>query len=238
MERRAQRGGPVSELASEPEGTVRPRTRSTSASEEPVSENGPVTADPSTAPPPRRVMPSRLVTLSGVAALVLALDIVTKALVVADLEGRPAVRILGGLVYLDVIRNSGAAFSMATGMTWILSVVALAVVVAIVWVAPRLRSVGWSIGLGLVLAGALGNLVDRIFRAPGPLRGHVVDFISVFKPWGGAYAIFNLADSAICVGGVLIVLMALLGRDYDGGESRGRRVRARAEAAARDEAQA
>jgi signal peptidase II len=182
-------------------------------------------------------MPSRLATLFGVAAVVLAIDIVSKALVVVDLEGHSPVRLLGGLVYLDVVRNSGAAFSMATGMTWVLSLVAVVVVVAIVWFAPRLRSVGWSIGLGLVLAGALGNLVDRIFRAPGPLRGHVVDFISVFKPWGGAYAIFNLADSAICVGGVLIVLLALFGRDFDGGESRRRREREKI-AAERDEAQA
>jgi signal peptidase II len=173
------------------------------------------TEEPGVSTPPRRVA-----VLIGVALLVLALDVLTKYLGVAHLEGGPTVTVIGGLLYFDVIRNSGAAFSMATGQTWLLSIVALGVVVAIVWVAPRLRSVGWAIGLGLVLAGALGNLGDRIFRAPGPLRGHVVDFISVFKPDGGAFAIFNLADSAISVGGVLIVLLALLGKDYDGGMSR------------------
>jgi signal peptidase II len=166
------------------------------------------------------VPPRRVAVLIVVAVLALALDVVTKHLVVANLEGKPTVTVINGLLYFDVIRNSGAAFSMATGMTWILSLVALAVVVAIVWVAPRLRSIGWAIGLGLVLAGALGNLADRIFRAPGPLRGHVVDFISLFKPLGQGFAVFNLADSAITVGGVLIVLMALLGKDYDGGTTR------------------
>ena len=100
---------------------------------------------------------------------------------------------------------------MATGYTWILSLVALAVVGAIIWLGRRLDSVGWAIGLGLVLGGALGNLTDRIFREPGPLRGHVVDFISV-----GWWPVFNLADSAVVCGAVLLVLLTLLGYDYDG----------------------
>jgi signal peptidase II len=166
------------------------------------------------------VPPRRVAVLIVVAVLALALDVLTKYLVVAHLEGGPTVTVLRGVLYLDVFRNSGAAFSTATGLTWVLSLVAVAVVVAIIWMAPRLRSVGWAIGVGLVLAGALGNLMDRIFRAPGPLRGHVVDFISVFKPDGGAFAIFNLADSSITVGAVLIVLLALLGKDYDGGIAR------------------
>ncbi|HEY3609703.1 MAG TPA: signal peptidase II [Pseudonocardiaceae bacterium] len=165
---------------------------------------------------PRR----RLAVLIGVALLALALDVTTKALVVAHLEGRAPVTVLRGVLYLDVSRNPGAAFSMATGLTWVFSLVAVAVVVTIVWIARRLRSVGWSIAIGLVLAGALGNLLDRIFRAPGPLRGHVVDFISVFRPWGESFAIFNLADSCLTVGAVLIVLLALLGKDYDGGIAR------------------
>jgi signal peptidase II len=158
--------------------------------------------------------------LAAIAVLVLVLDFVTKTLAVANLEGREPVRILGGLIYLQLLRNPGAAFSMATGMTWVLSLIAIGVVVAIVWIMPKLRSVGWAIGLGLVLAGALGNLSDRIFRAPGPLRGHVVDYVSLFAPNGARFAVFNLADSAITVGGALIVLMALLGRDYDGGSTR------------------
>lgn len=154
-----------------------------------------------------------------VAVLALAADFVTKTVIVANAEGKPPVELLGGALYINVIRNSGAAFSLATGMTWVLSLVALAVVGVLIWIAPRLRSVGWAIGLGLVLAGALGNLIDRIFRAPGPLRGHVVDFLQFGGPlhW---FPIFNVADSCICVGGALIVLMALLGKDYDGRSTR------------------
>jgi signal peptidase II len=178
----------------------------------------PVAAEP--APLPRR----RAGIVAVVAVLALALDIVTKQIVVADLEGKAPVKLLGGLFYLDVIRNPGAAFSMATGMTWVLSLIALAVVIAIIVLARRLRSVGWAVGLGLVLAGALGNLLDRFFRSPGPFEGHVVDFISPFKPWGEAFAVFNAADSCITIGGILIVLMAVLGRDYDGGAGRLRKL--------------
>ncbi|TVT16611.1 signal peptidase II [Amycolatopsis rhizosphaerae] len=154
--------------------------------------------------------------LAAVALAAVALDILTKVLVVSNLEGREPVRILGGLVYLQLVRNPGAAFSMATGMTWVLALVAIAVVGTLIWFAGRLRSAGWAVGLGLVLAGALGNLIDRLFRAPGPLRGHVVDFISVFAPNAEAFPVFNVADSCICVGGALIVLLSVLGRDYDG----------------------
>ena len=73
-----------------------------------------------------------------------------------------------------------------------------------------------AVALGLVLGGAIGNLTDRIFRAPGPLQGHVVDMVSPFAPDGRAFAVFNLADSAITCGGVLLVLLALLGREMDG----------------------
>jgi signal peptidase II len=179
-----------------------------------------VSTEQSTEQPAVTAPPRRLAILIGVALLALALDVTTKALVVADLEGKAPVTVLRGVLYFNVSRNSGAAFSMATGMTWVLSVIAIVIVIGLIWVAPRLRSIGWSIGLGLVLAGALGNLLDRIFRAPGPFRGHVVDFISVFRPWDGAFAIFNVADSSITVGAVLIVLMALLGKDYDGGIAR------------------
>jgi signal peptidase II len=168
-------------------------------------------AEPETSLPKRRIGLTLVI-----AALAFALDLVTKIIMVSTLENREPVSVLGGLVYLQLIRNGGAAFSLATGMTWVLAIVAAAVVVAIIWLARRLRSVGWAIGLGLVLAGALGNLTDRIFRAPGPLQGHVIDFISVFKPNGEAWPIFNIADSCICVGGVLIVLLSLFSRDYDG----------------------
>ena len=168
-------------------------------------------------PPPEEGRPPRRAWLFAIVApLILVADLVTKIAAVAALDGEPPVRVLGGLAYLQIVRNPGAAFGMATGMTWLLTLVAVGVVIAIIWIMPKLRSVGWAIGLAMVLAGALGNLVDRFFRQPGPLRGHVVDFVSVFEPNGDFFPVFNVADSSIVCGGALIVLMALLGRDYDG----------------------
>ncbi|MBM7367131.1 signal peptidase II [Gordonia hydrophobica] len=150
--------------------------------------------------------------LIAVAAVAYLLDVLSKALVVANLEyGRP-VSVIGDFLTFALTRNSGAAFSMATGYTWILTFVALVVVLGIVRYANRLGSLGWVIGLGLVLGGALGNLTDRMFRSPGPFRGHVVDFIQVGDWW----PTFNLADSAVVCGAVLLVLLTLLGYDYDG----------------------
>ncbi|WP_442785186.1 signal peptidase II [Amycolatopsis sp. H20-H5] len=197
--------------------STEPESPSETAAPEPEVDAPQPSETAEQAPPSEPALPQRRVGLVFLfAALLWAVDLLTKSLVVANLEGREPVKILGGLIYLQLIRNPGAAFSMATGLTWVLALVAIAVVVAIVWLSRRLRSVGWAIGLGLVLAGALGNLTDRVFRAPGPLQGHVVDFISAFAPNGEGWAIFNIADSAICVGGVLIVLLSLLGKDYDG----------------------
>ena len=182
-------------------------------------DNGPVSTEQGSQPetvPPEEQPKRRVVLLFVVAVIAFALDLTTKAIVASTLEGREPVRLLGGAVYLQLVRNPGAAFSMATGMTWVLALVAIAVVVTLIWFAGRLRSVGWAIGLGLILAGAFGNLVDRIFRAPGVLRGHVVDFISVFAPNGDAFPVFNVADSCITCGGILVVLLSLLGYEYDG----------------------
>ncbi len=152
--------------------------------------------------------------LLGVAVCVIALDVATKALAVAHLDPMKPVEIFGDVVTLRLVRNSGAAFSMASGYTWVLTVVALVVVVGIVRYSSRLRSAWWILGLGLVLGGAMGNLADRIFRSPGPLRGHVVDFVSV-----GWWPVFNVADSAVVCGAVLLVVLSLLGFEYDGSRS-------------------
>lgn len=162
------------------------------------------------------VLPWRGLWLIAAAVVVYALDVVTKVLAVANLEGREPLELLGGAVYLQLVRNPGAAFSMATGMTWLFTLVAAAVTVAIVWILPKLRSTGWAIGLGLILAGAMGNLTDRIFRAPAVFQGHVVDMVSVFAPNGDFFPVFNVADAGITCGGVLVVVMTLFGRDYDG----------------------
>lgn len=167
-----------------------------------------------------RLTRPRVRLLALLAALVLAADVVTKVVVVAQLEGREPVAVLGGLVYLQVLRNPGAAFSLATGYTWVITIIVIAVVVVIVRVARRLRSVGWAVSLGLVLGGALGNLIDRMLRSPGPFQGHVVDFVSVFAPDGRAFPVFNVADSAVVCGGILLVLLALLGYEPDGTRTR------------------
>ncbi len=187
-----------------------------------MRENEPVSPDDSTAVPvePARRRP-KVALFAGVAVVALALDILSKALVVANLEGHAPVRILAGAIYLDETRNSGAAFSVGTGATVVLTIVALAVVAVILRTASRMRSVGWAVALGLILGGAVGNIVDRLFRAPGVGRGHVVDWISLFGPDGAHWPIFNLADSAIVCGAVLAAIIALLGIELDG--SKGRR---------------
>jgi signal peptidase II len=147
-----------------------------------------------------------------VAAFALVADIVTKALVVAHLrEGQP-VHVLDNVLMFNLLRNPGAAFSVGTGDTIVFTAIAVAVVAYIARTARNLRSTAWAITLGLLLGGALGNLGDRIFRAPGFLRGHVVDWIEVTRFW----PVFNLADSAIVCGGILTVLLALLGYRMDG----------------------
>jgi len=166
--------------------------------------------------------PRRAGLLAVLAGVVLVLDLLTKAAGVALLERREPVRLLGGAVYLVLVRNPGAAFSLATDYTWLLTAVAVAVAVAIVRVARRLRSTGWALALGLVLGGALGNLVDRIFRAPGPFVGHVVDTVSLFAPDGSVWPVFNLADAAIVSGGVWLVVLVLLGHELDGTRTGGR----------------
>ena len=156
---------------------------------------------------PRR----RVGILLAVAIGVLVLDIVTKIVVVATLSGRPPIRLLGGFLKLTLDRNPGAAFSFATGMTVIFTLIAITVIIVILRSSRRIRSVAWAITLGLLLGGASGNLVDRIFRSPGIFRGWVVDWIQV-PHW----PVFNLADSAIVCGGILAVLLSARGIRLDG----------------------
>lgn len=175
--------------------------------------DSPATARPSWYRNPR-------ILLAVVAVAVLLIDLAAKTAVVRNMTLGERIEVFGPFS-LYFVKNPGAAFSMATGYTWVLTLIAVAVVVWIIRMGGKLTSVPWAIGLGLVLGGALGNLGDRIFRAPGVFRGHVIDFLSV----GDWFPVFNTADSAITVAAVLLVGLTLFGRDpYEGfGEKRPRR---------------
>jgi signal peptidase II len=162
----------------------------------------------------RRLVP---VLLLGVAIVVFAVDQLSKNWVVDHLtEGRTE-PVLGEFLQWHFVRNPGAAFSMATGATWIFTLLATVVVVVILWQLRRLRSISWGVFLGLLLGGVLGNLTDRLTREPGFPEGHVIDFI--LTPWmwlGFNPAIYNVADIAIVSGMLLFVAISLLGLPIDG----------------------
>lgn len=133
------------------------------------------------------------------------LDQLTKVLVVANLSDK-ALAIIGDTVELRLVRNSGAAFSLFTNATAVLAVLAIVLAGVLTRAVIRAADVWSVVALSLVVGGALGNLIDRMFRAPGPLRGHVVDFVSV-----GSFPIFNVADSAITIGAILLVVNSFSG---------------------------
>jgi len=149
----------------------------------------------------------RLWPLFGAVALVgLAADAVTKVAVVTYLDPGVGVPVIGNLLTFRVIRNPGAAFSQGEGYAWVFAVAAVVVLAyVLVRLVPRLGHVGWAVALGLLVAGVSGNLGDRIFRAPGPFRGHVVDFLQL-PHW----PIFNVADMCITTAAVMVVVLSLL----------------------------
>ena len=147
----------------------------------------------------------------AVAVVAWGVDQVTKHLAVDRLTNHPPVHLVGGLLQANLTRNPGAAFSTGAAFTQVFSVVAIAAVVAILWFGRRVRTTLWAVGLGLLLAGVAGNLTDRLFRTPGPLRGHVVDFLQL-PHW----PIFNVADICINLAAVVIVVQALRGVRLDG----------------------
>lgn len=159
----------------------------------------------------------RIGVLLAVAALVYALDLVTKLIVVAELEpDNRSIEVVGDLLRFQVVRNAGAAFGIGESMTVIFTLIAVLVIGVIARLARKLYSLPWAVALGLLLGGPLGNLTDRLFRSPGFFEGHVVDFIAPEH-----FAVFNLADSAIVCGGILIVVLSFRGLDPDGTVHRG-----------------
>ncbi|TFC92558.1 signal peptidase II [Cryobacterium sinapicolor] len=157
--------------------------------------------------------PGALILLAVVALGIFALDQISKYLVVSRLTEGDIVRVLGDVLQMHFVRNPGAAFSMAAGMTWIFSIIAVAVVVLIVWFAGRIRSLAWSVVFGLLLGGVLGNLTDRLLREPSFGLGHVIDFIST--PWL-IPAIYNVADMAIVSSMIIFMYLTIRGIGLDG----------------------
>ncbi|MEP6814683.1 MAG: signal peptidase II [Marmoricola sp.] len=173
-------------------------------------------ADQQTRPAPASSRPFVLGFLA-IAVLAWGVDQVTKHLAVDRLTNHPPVHVVGALLQLNLTRNPGAAFSTGTGFTQVFSVVAIAATLVILWFGRRVRTTLWALGLGLLLAGVTGNLTDRLFRTPGPLRGHVVDFL-MLPHW----PIFNVADICINIAAAVIVVQALRGVRINGsrGDSR------------------
>lgn len=156
------------------------------------------------------------VALAITALLVVTVDQLTKYLVVRDLTENVPVTVVEGWLQLRLIRNPGAAFSLATGSTWVFTIIAATVSVVIVRLSRQLGSRWWALALGLLLGGALGNLSDRVLREPGFARGHVVDFIEYLRFPFMDFPVFNVADSCIVVAAGLIAVLGLRGIAIDG----------------------
>lgn len=146
----------------------------------------------------------------GLALAVVAADQGTKAAALATLEPGDRVTVIPGLIDFTLLRNPGAAFGTAAGMTIVLTAVALATVVTVLVLMRRMQNRGWAWGLGLLLGGAVGNLVDRLVREPAPLRGHVIDFIDY---WG--WFVGNVADIALTGAAAVIVWLSYRGIGID-----------------------
>ncbi|MFB9310071.1 signal peptidase II [Agromyces hippuratus] len=154
-----------------------------------------------------------LLVVAGAALAAYGLDQLSKFLVVSNLTEGEVVPVLGSLLQWQFVRNPGAAFSLASGMTWIFTILAAGVITFIVWFARRIRSIAWAVVFGLLLGGVLGNLTDRLFREPSFGLGHVVDFIAT--PWL-IPAIYNIADIAIVSSMVLFMILTIRGIGLDG----------------------
>lgn len=161
---------------------------------------------------PARASVRVLVTLALVAIAVYGFDQITKILITENLREGQQIDVLGPVLQLHFVKNPGAAFSLASGSTWIFSIIAAGVTVFILWYSRRIRSVAWAVLFGMLLGGTAGNLTDRLFRDPGFGVGHVVDFLQV---WGFP-AIFNVADSFIVASMGLFIILSLRGVRIDG----------------------
>ncbi len=171
----------------------------------------PVDDEQAATPAPNRPSGKLIALLVGVAVVGYGLDQATKAWASSALDPMRPKQLVGSLLQLHLTHNPGAAFSIATNATWVLTIVASVVIVVTIFIARRLRSKPWACALGLLIGGALGNLTDRFVRDPGGGKGHVVDFLEL-PHW----PIFNVADICVVSAACLIALLAFLGVGLDG----------------------
>ncbi len=141
------------------------------------------------------------------ATLVVAIDVFTKQWALSALVPGVQHPVWGDVLSLQLVFNSGAAFSLGEDYTWVLTVVAAAVTVGIVYYARRARTPLAVALFGVALGGAVGNLIDRLFREPGFGRGHVVDMINYNNAFVG-----NVADIAIVGAAGVFMLVSLFGK--------------------------
>jgi signal peptidase II len=165
-------------------------------------------------PDRRRASRRALAIFVVVAVVAYGADLLTKTLALRNLDPQDPVPVIGDLLELRLVRNPGAAFSMGTSFTAVLTVVAVVAAVVVLVLARRLGSRLWAFGLGCLLGGVLGNLTDRVFREPSFMHGHVIDFLALPN-----WPVFNVADICINVAAGVIILQALRGITLGGGRA-------------------
>jgi len=164
------------------------------------------------APEPRAGRTRRLVgRMIVLAVLITAVDQLTKYWAEKSLGDQAPVNVIGEFIQFRLLYNSGAAFSIGTGLTWLLTLIVVIVVIVVLRAATKIGSRGWAVAFGLLLGGAFGNLGDRLFRKPGFPEGHVVDFIDY-----GGFFVGNVADIAIVAAAIMIAVLTLRGVGVDG----------------------
>lgn len=151
----------------------------------------------------------------SIGLIAVVLDQVTKYAAEAFLGGGEVVNVIGEVLRFRLAYNEAAAFSLGFGATWILALISSVAVLLLLWFGPKAKTTIWAVIAGLVLGGAAGNWIDRVFKEPQFFSGHVVDFIQI--PFN--FPIFNLADSFLVIGISLAMLRTLMGDEIGGGKS-------------------
>jgi signal peptidase II len=156
----------------------------------------------------------KLLIFLGTAFSIVSLDQATKFWAEANLTNQ-SVQVIGDLLRFRLAYNDAAAFSLGVGATWVLTLISTVAVIAMLIYGPRIKTGYWALIGGFVLGGATGNWIDRAFKAPEFLNGHVVDFIQI--PLN--FAIFNLADTFLVIGVILAVIQTVRGDEIGGGRA-------------------